>query len=202
MNFMSLKKEYAQRKNIIRKRLKDFSKINKEDYFYEACFCILTPQSSAKQCWEAVLLLKENDFLNKNINLLNYLSNKVRFHNNKSKYLLELKEKWPFILENLNEIKDIKELREFLVKNIKGYGYKEASHFLRNIGYRNLAILDRHILRNLYELKIINNLPKILTNKKYFEIEQKFLSFSKNVDISIDELDLLFWSKETGKVFK
>ena len=62
---MNLEEEYNKRKDIIKKRLEDFSKVKKEDYFYEACFCILTPQSSAKSCWNAVLKLKENDFENK-----------------------------------------------------------------------------------------------------------------------------------------
>ncbi|GAJ17855.1 unnamed protein product, partial [marine sediment metagenome] len=39
------------------------------------------------------------------------------------------------INSNIDEIK----LREWVVKNFKGLGYKEASHFLRNIGYKNFA---------------------------------------------------------------
>ena len=30
-------------------RLKDLKNINKDKYFYEFCFCILTPQSSAQK---------------------------------------------------------------------------------------------------------------------------------------------------------
>ncbi|AJF62849.1 MAG: N-glycosylase/DNA lyase [archaeon GW2011_AR20] len=199
---MNLLEEYNKREDIIKKRLEDFSKVPKEDYFYEACFCILTPQSSAKSCWKAILLLKENDFENKNINPVEYLSDRIRFHINKSKYLLEFKQKWPLVKEKLEEIKDSRELREYLIKNVKGYGYKEASHFLRNIGHRNVAILDRHILKNLNKLNVIDEIPNTLTPKKYFEIENKFIEFSNKVDISMDELDLLFWSQETGEVFK
>ena len=199
---MNLLEEYNKREDIIKKRLEDFSKVPKEDYFYEACFCILTPQSSAKSCWKAILLLKENDFENKNINPVEYLSDRIRFHINKSKYLLEFKQKWPLVKEKLEEIKDSRELREYLIKNVKGYGYKEASHFLRNIGHRNVAILDRHILKNLNKLNVIDEIPNTLTPKKYFEIQNKFIEFSNKVDISMDELDLLFWSQETGEVFK
>ena len=198
---MNLKEDYLDKEKIIKARLNDFSQIRKEDYFYEACFCILTPQSSAKLCWNAVLELKKDNFKEVNLNPKSYLS-KVRFYNNKSKYLLELKEKWHLIEKALNEIKEVKELREFLVKNVKGYNYKESSHYLRNIGYRNLAILDRHILKNLYKLNVINEIPKSLTEKKYFEIENKFKEFSNKINIPLDELDLLFWSLETGEVFK
>ena len=73
---------------------------------------------------------------------------------------------------------------------------------MRNIGYRNIAILDRHVLRNLVKHKVIKKTPKSLTKKNYFEIENKFKKFSKEINIPMDELDLLFWSFETGEVFK
>ncbi len=86
--------------------------------------------------------------------------------------------------------------------NVKGLGWKEASHFLRNIGRRNLAILDRHILRNLKRHQVIRSLPKTLTAKRYKAIEQQFARFAEAIGISMDELDLLFWSRETGEILK
>ena len=187
-----LKQEYSRRKKEIKTRLKEFSKVNDDDVFYELCFCLLTPQSNAKKCDKAVKLLREKDFLNRNINPSGYLKTNTRFHNNKSRYLLELKKRYP----------NIELEREFLVKNVKGLGFKEASHFLRNIGYKDLAILDRHILKNLKKYNAIKEIPSTLTPKKYLEIEEKFKQFSKKVKIPMDELDLLFWSMETGEVFK
>ena len=116
--------------------------------------------------------------------------------------MLELKEKWNNINEKLNSIKDSNKLREFLVQNVKGFGLKESSHYLRNIGYRDLAILDRHILKNLHKYNVINEIPSNLTPKTYLEIEDKFKEFSSKLNIPLDELDLLFWSMETGEVFK
>jgi len=193
-----LKINYIKNKNIIKKRLNEFSK--NKDYFYELCFCILTPQSNAKKCYNAVLKLKEANFKNKNINPKEYIK-EIRFYNNKSKYLIGLKEKYSMIKKELKTENPFK-LREFLVQEIKGIGLKESSHYLRNIGYRNLAILDRHILKNLLEYKVINEIPKTLTKKKYYEIESRFKGFSRQINISMDELDLLFWSIETGEVFR
>jgi len=187
-----LKKEYSKRKKEIKQRLKDFSNVKAKDRFYELCFCLLTPQSNAKKCHNAIQLLKKHNFQNKNINPVKHLQKNTRFHNNKAKYLLLLKEQYH----------SIKLDREYLVKNVKGLGLKEASHFLRNIGFRDLAILDRHILKNLVKYKAIKEVPKSLTPKKYFEIENKFKSFSKKLNIPMDELDLLFWSMETGEIFK
>jgi len=97
------------------------------------------------------------------------------------------------MLKNQNRL----ELRNQIAEKVKGIGLKEAGHFLRNIGKSNneIAILDRHILRNLQE-------DKIKSKKHYLEIEQKFLNLAKKLKIPIDELDLLFWSKENGEIFK
>lgn len=93
--------------------------------------------------------------------------------------------------------------REWLVSNIKGIGYKEASHFLRNIGMgTDMAILDIHILRNMKRLGIIAQVPSSLTKQKYMDIEEKLRRFSNIVRIPMSHLDLLFWGMETGNIFK
>lgn len=98
---------------------------------------------------------------------------------------------------------DVYAFREWLVKNITGYGYKEAGHFLRNIGYGdNIAILDRHILRNLVYFGVMDEMPSTITKGKYLDIEQKMICFSKVINIPMSHLDLLFWYKERGEVFK
>ncbi|MDP2974084.1 MAG: DNA lyase, partial [Candidatus Diapherotrites archaeon] len=93
--------------------------------------------------------------------------------------------------------------RNRLAENVKGLGMKESSHFLRNIGLgEGLAILDRHIVRNLLRYGAIKEMPKNLGKKNYLLIEEKMRQFSKRIGIPLAELDLLFWSKETGKIFK
>ncbi len=192
---------YQVKKEAIKQRLQDFSRIPKENHFYELCFCILTPQSNAKQCDKAVQDLIKRNYKENNINPHESIAT-IRFHNNKTKYIKEMKNKFSKIKKAMEQIKDPELLREWLVKNVKGVGYKEAGHFLRNVGYRELAILDRHILKNLVKYGGIKELPKTLTKKKYFEIESQFKDFSKKVNISIDELDLLFLSMEAGEIFK
>lgn len=97
----------------------------------------------------------------------------------------------------------MRKLRDWLAKNVKSIGYKETTHFIRNIGLgKNLAILDRHILKNLKKHEVIEKIPRSLTKKRYLEIENEMKRFSKKIKIPLAELDLLFWSKETGKIFK
>lgn len=180
-----------------------------KDYFAEIAFCILTPQSKARNAWAAIEKLKENGLLytGNEEDIVEYL-NVVRFKNNKAKYLIELRN---LMTRNgkldskniLKEIGDVFEKRNWILKNIKGMGLKEAAHVLRNLGYgRYLAILDRHVLKNLMELGVIKEIPKTLTPKIYFEIEEKMKEYSKYVNIPMDALDLVFWSQQAGEVFK
>lgn len=193
--------EYKLKKSLIKKRLNDFKTLNQKEYYNEMLFCLLTPQSNAKKCWEAVKELNKLDKFEIE-SIKNILKSKTRFHNNKASYIMKSKETWSKI-ENLLDSKDIFKLRNDIHEIVKGYGLKEAGHFLRNIGKSNnkIAILDRHILRNLKEIGLIEE-DKIKNAKHYFEIERKFLEYSNKIGIPIDELDLLFWSKENGEIFK
>ena len=185
----------------IQDRIKYFKSLSKKEYFNEFLFCLLTPQSNAKRCWEAVEeILKLKNFEENKITEI--LKNRTRFYKTKSARLIKAKNNWNVIKEQLSN-KNYFELRNWLAENVNGYGLKESSHFLRNIGKSNnqIAILDRHILRNLKSLKVIEE-EKIKNKKNYFEIERKFLNFAEKIKIPVDELDLLFWSAETGEIFK
>ncbi|MDP4219767.1 MAG: DNA lyase [Bacteroidota bacterium] len=197
---------FDERKDAIALRLEDFAAVRAEEYFYELLFCILTPQSSARNAESVILELKRDRFLENGFDPVPYLRDPrhyIRFHNVKSKRLLHIREIYP----NLHELvirdkENIRQLREIVLEMIPGLGLKESSHFLRNIGVRGLAILDRHILKHLKELRIIGRIPKSLTPKRYLEIERKWLKYAEEVGITMDELDLLFWSMETGEIRK
>ena len=88
-----------------------------------------------------------------------------------------------------------------MVKNIKGIGYKLASHFLRNIGYIDFAILDFHIIDILVRYKVIER-SKTLTPKRYLEIEKILRDIALKTDVNLAELDLYLWYNETGKILK
>lgn len=200
-----LRTKFDEQKKTIRQRLDDFARIQSDDYFYELVYCLLTPQSSAVNAGKAVEALKDEGLLEKDLEASEILFRKqhyIRFHNTKAKRLREVKENYNQILSKLCNGTTSRELREWLVKNVNGLGWKEASHFLRNIGHRDLAILDRHILKNLKKHKVIRSLPKTLTAKRYLSIEKKFKVFARDIGITIDELDLLFWSNETGEILK
>lgn len=213
MSKEELIKHYQSKKSDIKKRLNEFESVmdkSDEDVFAELAFCILTPQSRATTSWNTIQSLIRNDLLfTGNEKHIRPHLNAVRFPDNKTKYLVELREKFMQngkikIKEKLLSFENPVELREWLLKNVKGLGMKETAHFIRNVGLNKnqLAILDVHILKNLKELGVIDDIPKSLTKKKYLEIENKMKEFTKDIGITLDELDLALWSKETGFIFK
>lgn len=193
----------------VEKRLKeflDFRKRTNDEWFSELCFCILTANSKARTALNIQKEMGEEGFRNwSEEDIRNCIRiNKHRFHNNKAKYIvlarehINIKPKIKKIIEENGE----KEAREWLVKNIKGLGYKEASHFLRNTGHFDVAILDRHILNLMIENGYLTEKPKSLNKKNYSEIEASFNEIAKEADMSLGELDLYMWFMKGGEVLK
>jgi N-glycosylase/DNA lyase len=95
------------------------------------------------------------------------------------------------------------EARDWLAASVLGLGYKESSHFLRNIGFEEFAIIDFHIIDLLAREKLIRKpRSKSLPKKKYLRIEKALGRIAKRVGMSQGELDLYLWYMETGKILK
>ena len=92
-------------------------------------------------------------------------------------------------------------LREYMVNNVKGLGYKEASHFLRNIGIFDFAILDKHILQLLFDYGYTKDM-KLNSRTDYLEKERIFNSISGEYNIQPGIMDLYLWQIATGKILK
>ena len=106
--------------------------------------------------------------------------------------------------ERLRSFSDPFERRDWLAqeKQIKGLGYKESSHFLRNVGIKGHAILDKHVMRCLAEMNIVDTARPPANRRKYLEVEQEFQRFAKRIKVDFDELDLVLWSMKTGEILK
>ena len=190
--------------NLINKRIKEFKNINKKsnnELFMEMCFCLLTANYNAEKCIEIqndigdCFLTDSKEELKKKLKEYGH-----RFPNTRSEYIsesLKCKNK----LKEVVQFHDKNILREWIVKNVKGLGYKEASHFLRNIGFDDYAIIDFHILDILENHKLIEK-PKTITKKKYLEIEEILKKLAKKTNLTLAELDLYLWYMETGKILK
>lgn len=206
-----LKKIYKKREGEIKSKLEEFKNVlnqSEEKVFAELCFCLCTPQSKAETCERVIRRLENNGMLlNGSEEEIKPFLNVVRFGDTKAKRIVKVRNCFTVngklnIKKRLTTFDDAYKLRDWLVYNIEGFGMKEASHFIRNIGLgANIAILDRHILHNLKEYGIVEDV-KSLTKNKYLDIEEKMKKFAHCIGIPFAELDLLFWSKETGKIVK
>ncbi|MFO7619107.1 MAG: N-glycosylase/DNA lyase [Thermoplasmata archaeon] len=203
-----LKSEYARLKAGIDVRLAEFRALwdsaDDATIFRELVFCLFTPQSKARSCWAAVERVCDCDLLLKgSAEEISEKMSGVRFHHTKARRAVEARKYTPGFKNRIAAFPSPFEAREWLVANVSGMSYKEASHFLRNIGMGGeLAILDRHILRNLVRLGVITEMPKSLSPKKYLEIEASMPAFSEDIGIPLAHLDMLLWHRETGEIFK
>jgi len=213
LTVQDLHKSYRSKSKIIKSRLTEFTNIlessDDKKLFEEMVFCILTAGTSAKLCLQVIPEIKNVIHTGSKEQITKILKRCYRFYNLRADYIFVTREylRNEFNLEirkMLLSFEDRLERRDFLAqnKNIKGLGYKESSHFLRNIGFKEYAILDKHIIGYLNELGVINEAKSPSSRKKYLEIENSFKEFAIVNDFDIDELDLLLWSEKTGAILK
>ena len=180
---------------------KDLDKKSNDKLFKELCFCILTANFNAEKSIKIQKEIGECFLTDSKDVLAQKLRNcGHRFPNARAAYISEsVKRK-----DNLGEIVQIHDgnvLREWIVENVKGLGYKEASHFLRNIGFDDYAIIDFHIVDLLVDYKLIER-PKTITKRKYMAIENLLKKLARKTNLTLAELDLYLWYMETGKILK
>jgi N-glycosylase/DNA lyase len=225
----ALMEDYERKKNMIKIRLSDFKKFFDEPYswhyvnnemkllpsdakddhriFEEMSFCIFTANTSAEMGLKAVDAVRDVLITGNPIDMTRRLEGIYRFNNLRPEFIVHTRSNLKNVLnfelkKKISSSKNKIELREFFISNVKGFGYKEASHFLRNIGLKGYAILDKHIINSLHEFGVLETNEKPKNAKEYLEMEQKFIDFSKKVGIDMDEMDLLLWSRKNGRILK
>ena len=210
-----LRAEYAQRRKEIRARLREFRRVwqtaSDSRLWEEMVYCIFTAGASAKMGLRSVDALRPLLKTGAQAEMTKALvaAGAHRFPNARPGYVIVtrnyLEESFSMQLRRrLDSFRDPMERRDWLATEprIKGLGYKESSHFLRNIGFKGYGILDKHIVRCLCELKVIDS-PKPPTSRgRYLETEDRMRQFAADTGIDFDELDLLLWSTRTGEILK
>lgn len=208
-----IKAAHAARRDEIQAKLAEFEKIWKsetdERLWEEMVFCFFTGGCSAKMGLRSVEAVRSLLQTGTHEELMNALVGVHRYPRARSGYIVASRD---FLTEHcdmqlrrkLESFTNDLARRDWLVKEkrIKGLGYKEASHYLRNIGYKGYAILDKHILRSLAELGYIADPTPPSTRAKYLDTENKLKRFAEEVGIDFDEMDLVLWSLKTGEILK
>jgi len=188
----------------INERIIDFINMGKsrnDSLFIELSFCILTANTSAEMGIRTQRIIMDGFIEYSREQLSEELKKaKYRFYNKRADYIVNAR----FIRKNLKKListMDHFTLREYLVNNVKGLGYKEASHFLRNIGIFDFAILDKHIMQLLMDYGYIKDV-KLNSRADYLEKEQIFNSMAEMYNLQPGILDLYLWQIATGKILK
>lgn len=207
-----LKTFYNERKDSIESQINEFELVRESAddmrIFEELVFCILTsavgPKVGARSldAIKDILLEATPEEIEEKLKGVHKYPEKAYYivHTRdylKSEYGLKMR-------ELVNSFDDPMERREFfaLNKDIKGLGLTQASHFLRNIGLKGYAILDRNVVRSLYDLGVLESPKPPTTKKKYLEAESKMKEFADELGMSIEELDMVLWSMKTGHIPK
>ena len=208
-----IKTVHQARRKEISARLAEFADVwqseSDERIWEEMVFCFFTGGCSAKMGLRSIEAVRPLLITGNHEELMNALVGVHRYPRARSGYIVASRD---FLQEHcglqlrqkLESFENDLERRDWLVKEkrIKGLGYKEASHFLRNIGFKGYAILDKHILRSLAELKFIDDPKPPNTRSKYLTIENKLKELAIKTKIDFDELDLVLWSMKTGEILK
>jgi len=208
-----IKKAHAERRDQIRERLDQFAAVWKRgddrELWEEMVFCFFTGGCSAAMGLRSVEAVRPVLMDGDQTQIANALAGFHRYPNARAGYVVHsrefLKERYNLELrKKLHDFDCSLERRDWLVreKGIKGLGYKEASHYLRNIGFRGYAILDKHVLNCLSELKIIDDPKPPNTRAKYLTVEDQLRKLTRRLNIDFDELVLVLWSMKTGVILK
>ncbi len=209
----TIKQNHALRRVEISRRLDEFRSIleSKNDLriWEEMVFCFFTGGCSAKMGFRSVEAVRHLLIKGTQKQLSAALTGVHRYPNARGRYVAESRRYLNShcgmrLWDKLQGFDCSIERRDWLArdKSIKGLGYKEASHFLRNIGYGGYAILDKHVLNCLFELELIDSPKPPNTRSRYLSIEDTLKQFSERVEIDLDEMDLVLWSMKTGEVLK
>lgn len=207
-----LKALYAEKEEEIKDRLGEFqyARENADDtrILEELCFCILTSAVGPKVGMKSLHAIK--DILTNGSEQEFYERLKgIHKYPEKAAYIVHtvdyLQKDYDLKLRALvDSFEDTEERRDFfaLNKNIKGLGLTQASHFLRNIGFKGYAVLDRNVVGMLHKLGVIDSEKPPTSKKRYLETESKMKEFANEIGISVEELDMLLWSMKRGYIPK
>ncbi|MFP4524613.1 MAG: N-glycosylase/DNA lyase [Candidatus Woesearchaeota archaeon] len=192
----------------VRERLESFRSFedkDEEDWFSELCFCLLAANAKGTTAAKIQEELGKDKLLTLTQPALAQAiqSHGHRFHNTKASYIAEAR-KHGDLKQTIKEktAEDVKEARDWLARNVKGLGMKEASHYLRNTGHDGVAIIDRHVKALMEEHGHVRADGKALTPKRYLALEKTFARLAAEAGMTIAEFDLYCWRLKAGTVLK
>jgi len=203
-------------------RIPDWKKMNEQAVWVELVGCILGSRVPYENAISALHRLVETDLIDPNKILKNSVSAEKKISIELSKPIYRpikidgegRKYRYPNIrARNIcecaitlysdgNNIKSLlkktndKYIRDWISSNCAGVGPKQASLFLRNIGYsQKLAIIDSHVLRYMIKKELIPESTHYNINRsQYYHLENTFVEYAETLGIQPGTLDLAIWA--------
>lgn len=95
----------------------------------------------------------------------------------------------------LIDARNAREARETLIQHVWGFGPKQASLYLRRVGYcADLAVLDTHVLDYLQLARGLSLSPTKLSRLSFYEeVENTFRDIASEFGHSVGCVDLAMW---------
>lgn len=95
----------------------------------------------------------------------------------------------------LEDSRDIRDARRRLASEVSGLGPKQASLFLRNIGYSaHVAVLDIHVLTYMSWVGLTEApMRSVSTVRKYEVLEDAFIEHANSLGYTPDRFDIAVW---------
>jgi N-glycosylase/DNA lyase len=196
-------------KSMVDERIAEFLGVKEMDsdaWFEELTYCLLTAYSSARMGQLCVDALCDcgtlaGGSLEEVAETLRCQGH--RFADRRAEYIVGARRLAPGLKGIIQGFESTREARRWLVENVKGLGWKEASHFLRNVGFFDVAIIDRHILSNMREHGLVTaDGKKGLTKRRYLEYEGMLKRVAERLGMTLGKMDLYLWYRKTGQVLK
>lgn len=191
-------------------QLGDWRSLDESKLRFEMTSCILGSLVSAEIANRAATRIAKAGLLNQdcsiNANTEQKISNLLRNIGGKSGYRF-YKSKAKYITHTLQNLKRISltelldkpttptEARLIIANTIVGFGPKQTSLFLRNIGYTyELGILDAHVLKFMKMNGLYSgDIPSGFTSRQYSLIEENLIDFAHNFGMPVGMLDQAIW---------
>lgn len=184
-NFKKLRTQLAQAHNKPRREI-----------FYDLCFAICSPQTTAVGNGKVMRTLATLNFHDPAVAIslarMRQIVRPVRFLR-KADYLLKAKEQFPRIVDMIANRDPTRTCcvtwqakREYLVQNVLGLGMKTASMFLKCMGDTDLAVIDTHILKFLKK-------PPPKSKREYLSLEILFQAEAARHRLTTAEFDAYIW---------
>lgn len=178
------------------------------DVFSELCFCLLTANSSAALGINLQKAIGVEGFWNADFEELVKILEKHghRFAKQRAERIIKARETFPKVSELIGNSKEGRNIRDLLSDTcskykVEGLGIKEASHFLRNVGFNDVAIVDRHVFRFLKGKGLLPDF-KTITRKIYLQAERALDKICEELGMTQGELDLYIFYVKTKRVLK